>query len=234
MSRSSYHQFFTSFSLLTAISIVLISDLWAADESTIPFPKVSLNGEAGNVTVQDLSGLISRPLRLLVKRNNEAHGAEFIQVHALGVRVGDELKVKLAVPLPGVRATVYQIKREKDGPRYLSMPASVYFAEANTATYEERIEPFEQEYLILVFEKTDSPDEKNVQIRYFEERVRHLVVQSYKTNVLFSSLKLKMRDFGEADTGTFFERDAQLLIDRLVNAQKIFLIRLWQIRPENQ
>lgn len=200
-----------------------------ADEPVPSRPKIFLNGQPAHVTVQELSGLASRPLRRLIHKNNEGRNCEFIQIHALGVGEGDKLTAELAVPVPGVRATLYRIFRAKDSPRYLSMPSTFYFAEPGVHIYEEQIEPFDEEVFIVIFEKTESPDEQNIQVRYFQEHVRELVLASYKTNLLFSSLKFKMKEFGEGGTGRFFERDAQLLIDRLNHPQRIFLLRLWRI-----
>ncbi|HNX68809.1 MAG TPA: hypothetical protein PLL75_04980 [Candidatus Omnitrophota bacterium] len=203
----------------------------AAGENAYPPPQISLNGKPGNVTVQDLSGLGTRPLRLLVKRNNKARGYEFFRVYALGVREGDSLAAQWKTRLPGTRVTVYRIFREAEGgARFLSMPQSVYFQDAKPGEYFQQIKSAQDEYLIFVFEKTDSSDEKNIQIRYFEERVRKLVIASYKTNFLLSSLKLKMKDFGGGESEKFFERDAQLLIDRMTRPQEIILVRLWKIR----
>jgi len=200
----------------------------AAAESVPPIPMFYLNGKSVTLTVQDLSGLGTRPLRLLVQRNNRAYRDELIQVYALGAREGEDLRVTLATPLPGMRATLYKIVHEPGGSRSLSMPASVYFDEPGETIYREKIEPFREIFLLVAFEKTDSPGEKNINVRYFEERVRNLVIGAYKTNLLFSSLKLRMKDFADPDTKGFFERDAQLLVDRLVDPRRIFLIRLWK------
>lgn len=200
-----------------------------ADEDVVtPVPGFSLGGKPATLTVQDLSGFGTRPLRLLVQRNNGAHEDELIQVYALGVREGEDLGIVLTAPLAGMRVTVYKILHEQGGSRYLSMPSSVYFDQPGETVYREKIGPFREVFLIIVFEKTDSPDEKDINVRYFEERVRNLVIGSYKTNFFFSSLRLKMKDFADPETRGFFERDAQVLIDRLVDPQRIFLVRLWK------
>ena len=206
----------------------LFSSLLMAGESIPRLPKFYLNGKPAVLTVQDLSGFGTRPLRLLVQRNNRAHGDEQIQVYALGAREGEDLLIELAVPLPGIRVTLYKILHEQNGSRYLSMPASVYFDKPGETLYREKIGPFREVFFIAAFEKTDSPDEKDINVRYFEARVRKLVIASYKTNFLFSSLKLKMKDFADPDAKAFFERDAQLLVDRLMDPRRIFLIRLWK------
>lgn len=204
------------------------SNSLVAGEDVPQLPKFYLNGEPVALTVQDLSGLGTRPLRLLVQRNNRAHGDELFQVYALGIREGDDLRVDLAASLPGVRVTLYKILHEPDGSRYLSMPLSVFFDEARETTFREKVGPFREEFLIAVFEKTDSPNEKNINVRYFEERVRKLSIAAYKTNFMFSSLKLKMKDLAENGAGQFFERDAQLLVGRLIDPRRIFLVRLWK------
>jgi hypothetical protein len=198
-----------------------------AEEGVPREPKFYLNGKPVDLTVQDLSGFGTRPLRLLVQRNNRAHGDELIQAYALGAGEGEDLRIELAVPLPGMRVTLYKLLQEPEGARYLSMPISVYFDQPGEMPYQEKIGPFREAFFIAVFEKTDSPGEKEINIRYFEERVRRLLVAA-KTNFLFSSLKLKMKDFADPDTRGFFERDAQLLVDRLIDPRRIFLIRLWK------
>ncbi|HOW58928.1 MAG TPA: hypothetical protein PLO78_04280 [Candidatus Omnitrophota bacterium] len=210
--------------------LVIVSSSSLAFEADSDTPRIFLNGKPAHVTVQDLSGLGTRPLRILVNRNNKLRGDHFFSVYAVGVRIGDDVTAELAVRVPGIRVTVYRIFRESDDLRYLSMPASIYFSSPKVSEYKQRIENFPDEYLILVFEKTNSPDEKNIQIRYFEDRVRKLVIASYKTNMILSSLKLKMKDFGGDETSKFFERDAQLLIDRMNDPQQIRLIRLWKMR----
>jgi len=211
---------------------ILTRDAIAAVEEIPQAPKISLNGKPGNVTIQDLSGPGTWPLRALVNRNNKVRGNGFMQVYALGVRAGDELTMEIAVRTAGIRATVYKVFRgERGSPRYLSMPATFYFPEPKTGTYRERVAPFDSEYLLVVFEKTDSPDEKNIQVRYFEERERSLAITSWRTDLLFSTLVVKMKDFGEGKTAAFFERDAQFLIDRMTNPQRIILIRMWKIKP---
>ena len=194
-------------------------------------PSILLNGKPAEVTVQDLSGFGTRPLRLLVHRNNKERGEGFLRVYAVGVHDGDELKVTLAARAPGVRSTVYKIFREKsEGPRYLSMPASTYFDVPSIEEYRESITSYGEEFLVFVSEKTEAANEKNIQVRYFEERVRKLVIASFKTNMTFSSLKLRMKDFGGDETEKFFERDAQFLIDRMTRPQEIVLLRLWKIK----
>lgn len=203
------------------------NSLWA-EEGVPQLPKFYLNDKPATLTVQDLSGFGTRPLRLLVQRNNRAHKDELIQVNALGAREGEDLKIVLAVPTSGMRATLYKILHEADGSRYLSMLTSVFFDKPGETVYQEKIGPFREAFFIVTFEKADSPEEKDINVRYFEERVRKLVIGAYKTNFLFSSLKLKMKDFADPDTKAFFERDAQLLVDRLMDPRRIFLIRLWK------
>ncbi len=199
-----------------------------ATEKLPQLPKFFLNNKPVTPTVQDLSGFGTRPLRLLVQRNNRAHKDELIQVYALGAREGEDLRIALAVPMPGMRVTLYKILHEMDGSRYLSMPTSVYFDEPGETPYREKIGPFREAFFLITLEKTDSSELKDINIRYFEERVRKLVIGAYKTNFLFSSLKLKMKDFADPDAKTFFERDAQLLVDRLMDPRRIFLVRLWK------
>jgi hypothetical protein len=224
--RTGFGLLATAFYLALAVLIVQPGLLQAAAKAGIP-PKISLNGRPGNVTIQDLSGLGTRPLRLLVNKNNQLRGADFIQTFALGVNEGDDFVMDLDIRQPGTRVTVYKIFQSPGGPRYLSMPLSEYFPEATTGKFRERIEPFDEEVMIVVFEKTDSQEDRSVQVRYFEERVRKLVVASYETNLVLSSMKLKMRDLNDTETSEFFESDGQLLIDRLENPERIFLVRLW-------
>lgn len=206
-----------------------------AGEPEFKTPEIFLNGKPAKVTVQDLSGFGTRPLRLLVNRNNKARGDGFFRVFAVGVRDGDALTAELVAKNAGVRATAYRIFREtNDGPRYLSMPASTYFPEPKAGEFREKVESAGEEFLIFVFEKTDAAEEKNIQVRYFEERVRKLVIASFKTNLTFSSLKLKMKDLGGDETTRFFERDAQLLIDRMTMPQEILLFRLWKIKTADR
>jgi len=199
-----------------------------AEENIPQPPKFFLNGEPASLTIQDLSGFGTRPLRLLVQRNNRAHKDELMQVYALGAREGEDLKVELAAPLPGMRVTLYKILHEPNGSRYLSMPSSVYFDKPGETFFQEKLGPFREAFFIITFEKTDSSERKDINVRYFEERVRKLVIGAYKTNFLFSSLKIRMKDFADPDAKVFFERDAQLLVNRLMDPRRIFLIRVWK------
>jgi hypothetical protein len=199
-----------------------------AEEDVPPLPGVFLNDKPAVLTVQDLSGFGTRPMRLLVQRNNRAHKQELIQVYALGVRAGEDLRVALAAPCAGMRATLYRIAHESDGSRYLSMPTSVYFDKQGETLYREKVGSFREAFFIITFEKTESPEEKDMNVRYFEDRVRKLVIGAYKTNFLFSSLKIKMKDFADPDAQAFFERDAQLLVSRLIDPRRIFLVRFWK------
>jgi len=153
---------------------------------------------------------------------------ELMQVYALGAREGEDLKVELAAPLPGMRVTLYKILHEPNGSRYLSMPSSVYFDKPGETFFQEKLGPFREAFFIITFEKTDSSERKDINVRYFEERVRKLVIGAYKTNFLFSSLKIRMKDFADPDAKVFFERDAQLLVNRLMDPRRIFLIRVWK------
>ncbi len=221
-----FHFFRRSLPALILFVIAAGGFVFAETEKIPGAPVILRNGNPGHVTVQDLSGLSARPFRLLVNRNNEARGEGFGQVWALGVREGDELEVPLETVLPGMRVTLYKISHEKDDRLHVSMPYTEYFAEPATGRYRERFGPVEEEFWVVVFEKTDSPDEKNIQVRYFEERVRQLVITSFKTNFTLSSLKLKMKDDADRESGKFV-RDTQLLVDRLKAPQKILVIRLW-------
>ncbi len=220
-----------------AVLIFFLSCLplvWAEDFP--PQPAIYLNGKEEFPTIQELSGLTTRPLRLLVQRNNKSHGGEFMQPLALGVREGDELMIKADAPAPGERVTFYKIYREPQGARYLSMPVTVYHGEAAEAVYREKIKPFREEFFIVVHERAGSAENKNVHIRYFEERARKLVITSFRTNLMFSSLKFKMKDFAEEDARGFFTENAQALVNRLIQPKRIYMLRLWKIEtdsPEN-
>lgn len=227
MKRAKHVLIFLAAGLFFSLSGISPRSLTAA-EGVPRLPEFYLNDEPAAVTVQDLSGLGTRPLRLLVQRNNRAHHDELIQVYALGAREGETFGIKLAAPLPGIRVTLYKILHEPDGARYLSMPSSVYFARPGETFYREKVAPFREAFFIIVFEKTDSPDEKEINVRYFEERARRLSIVA-KTNLFFSSLKLKMKDLSGPEADEFFERDAQLLVDRLIDPRRVFLIRIWKV-----
>jgi len=207
----------------------LFSSSLRAEDDVPQLPKFYLNDKPVVLTIQDLSGFGTRPLRLLVQRNNREHHDELIQVNALGAREGEDLKIVLATPLAGMRVTLYKILHETEGSRSLSMLTSVYLDKPGEKIYQEKVGSFREAFFIITFEKTDAPEEKDINVRYFEERVRKLVIGAYKTNFLFSSLKLKMKDFADPDAQAFFERDAQLLVDRLRDPRRIFLIRLWKV-----
>lgn len=206
------------------------SHLLMAKEDVPHLPKFYLNDKPVTPTIQDLSGFGTRPLRLLVQRNNRARHEELIQVFALGAREGADLGIRMEAPVAGMRVTLYKILQEPDGARYLSMPSSVYFDKPGENLYRETVAPFREVFFVIVFEKTDSPDEKEVNVRYFEERVRRLSIAA-RTNLFFSSLKLKMKDLSGPETQEFFERDAQLLVDRLIHPCRVFLIRIWKDDP---
>lgn len=199
---------------------------FAEDAPAMPSrPRILINGEPATVTIQDLSGLGTRPMRLLVERNNQAHSDERIQVYAVGARTGDQLRLEWAALVPGTRATLYRVFHGlTKADRYLNMPVSGYFAEPGAASYEEKIDPFREEFFVLVFDRTGNAAVKNLNVSYFDEPGRRLSMASYKTNLLFSSLKFKMKD----PQGGFVERDAQDLVDRFTDPQRIFLIRVWK------
>ncbi len=199
-----------------------------AEEKVPQLPKFYLNGKAETPTVQELSGFLTRPLRFLVQRNNKKAGDNRIQPYALGVHEGDLFRLEIVIPAPGMRATIYRIFRDPSGSRYMSMPLSVYFDESQHPKYEEKIKPFREEFLIVVFEQTDSPHEKDTHVRYFQERTRNLIITSLRTNFTFSSLKFKMKDFAGEGAEGFFVRDAQDLVDKLIHPKRIFLVRLWK------
>ena len=217
--------------VLTLRCLVLVflcasfSSVARAEEKVVPQrPHFILNGAPVALTVQDLSGFGTRPLRLLVDRNNQARGEALIQVYALGAHEGDDLRMEWAVPTSGTRATLYRVLHDAKGGRFLSMPVSDYFKQPGEAKYREMVEPFREEFFILVFEKTGSPFTRNLNVRFFDEPGRKLSMAAYETNMLFSSLTFKMKD----STGKFIERDAQFLVDRFTRLQRIFLVRIWK------
>ena len=213
-----------TFCTLILMFAVSLRNSHAAEKAVPPLPRFFLNGAPGNVTVQDLSGFATRPLRLLVERNNRARGEALIQVHALGAREGDDLRMEWAVPTAGTRASLYRVLHDAKGGRFLSMPVSGYFPKPGESNYREIVEPFREEFFILVFERTGGPANKNLNIRFFDEPGRKLAMAAYETNLLFSSLTFKMKDA----SGKFIERDAQFLVDRFTHLQRIFLIRIWK------
>ncbi len=214
-----------SFGVIFCLAFLPLSVTFA--EEAPPLPQFSLNGKVEVPTVQELSGLTTRPLRLLVQRNNKKHQDALMQPYALGVRTGDELLIKMASPRAGERVTLYKIFREPQGTRYLSMLVSLYHGEIGEPTYREKVSSFREQFFIVVYEQTHSPDVKNAHIRYFEERMRKLVIASFRTNLLLSSLKFKMKDFAEDDARGFFTENAQTLIDKLIQPKRIYMLRLW-------
>lgn len=212
--------------VLFFLGAIFVPGSRADDAAAIPSrPRILINGEPATVTIQDLSGLGTRPMRLLVERNNRQRGDELMQVYAVGARTGDQLRLEWAAPTPGTRATLYRVFHGlTKTDRYLNMPVSVYFTEPGATSYEEKVDPFREEFFILVFETTGDAAVKNMNVSYFDEPGRRLSMASYKTNFLFSSLKFKMKD----PRGGFIERDAQDLVDRFTGLQRIFLIRVWK------
>ncbi len=211
--------FFTFFS-------ALFSPLALAADDKPLLPEIYLNGKIQNPTVQELGGIGTRPLRLLVEKNNKAHGDELIQVYAMGTREGDYFRIALVPPAPGTRVTLYKLIKNPDGDRFFTLPISIYYGEKGEAAYHEKIAPYISEYLIIAFEQTESPGKKSNNQLYFEERARNLAVKSIKPNIKLSSLKLKMKDVASQEKS--FTYDAQELIDRFINPQRIFVVRLWK------
>lgn len=193
-------------------------------------PRISRNGAAADVTVQELTGIVSRPFRVLIDRNNAKREDKYLRVHALGVTAGDILTAVLAAPEPGIRASVYRIFRlVKDGPRYFTMPLSVYLPDSTAPVlYTERIDSAGEEFLVFVFEQTGSRDNKGLQVRYFETPGLRLTIPQFRPNLWLTSFKLRMKDLAAGDNAPIFERDAQLLIDRLVNPKRVVILRLWK------
>ncbi|HCM42434.1 MAG TPA: hypothetical protein DIS66_03880 [Candidatus Omnitrophica bacterium] len=205
----------------------------AATENAPSFPRLYLNEQSETPTVQALSGLATRPLRLLVQRNNKSHHDALMQPYALGAFFGDDLRIEMAAPEKGMSVTLYKIFREPRGERYLSMPVSIYYGDASPAVYEEKIKPFREQFFIVVYEETHSSDVKNQHIRYFEERPRKLAITSFRTNWMLSSLKFKMRDFAAGDSRGSFTESAQDLVDKLINPKRIYMLRLWAKGTDN-
>ncbi len=212
---------------LTALAFFVFTFSAGAEEINLSLPDFYLNDQPENPRPQDLSGFLTRPLRLLVQRNNRLHGKGFMQPYALGVWQGDDFRIELASPPKGMRITLYRIFRDTSGSRYMSMPLSIYYNDFQKPVYVEKIEPFKEEFFIIVYEQTDSPNEKDVHVRYFEERVRNLMITSLRTNFTFSSLKLKMKDYAGDGAEGFFTRDAQDMVSKLIHPKRVFFIRLW-------
>ncbi len=216
--------------LFSACLITLFFSSLPVAAEEIPLPAVYLNGKVVKTTVQELGGIGTKPLRALVKKNNKAHGDELIQVYAMGTRDGDHLRIDIERLAPGVRATFYKLRRDTEGNRDFTMPLSIY---SDKISYYEKIAPYKSEYLIIVFEKTDRAEKKSANQIYFEEHPGNLIVKTMKPNLKLSSIKLKMQD--SAGKEKTFSYDAQELIDRFVNLQRIFVVRLWRDeRPAQQ
>jgi len=199
----------------------------AAVENVPSFPRLYLNDQPNTPTIQALSGLATRPLRLLVQRNNKSHHDALMQPYALGAFFGDDLRIEMVAPEKGMRVTLYKIFREPQGERYLSMPVSMYYRDDSPVIYEEKVKPFREQFFIVVYEETHSSDTKNEHIRYFEERPRRLAITSFRTNWRLSSLRFKMKDFSEENSRGFFTEHAQVLVDKLINPKRIYMLRLW-------
>jgi hypothetical protein len=199
--------------------------LICAEENAPPKPLFYLNDKPEIPTVQDLGGVGTRPLRKLVARNNETHQDQVIQVYAMGTRKGDDLRIEMGALPNGMRVTLYKLFRDPQGKRSFTMPLSVFSGEAKEAVYREKIVPYRSEYLIVAYEKTVSKNNKSANLFYFEDRIRDLLVKSIKPNLSLTSIKLKMKDAASDEKS--FTMDAQELIDRFINPQRIFVIRLW-------
>lgn len=195
-------------------------------------PAFYKNGKAEAPTVQDLGGIGTRPLRILVEKNNKAFGDELIQVYAAGTHVGDEFRFEFGEPAPGIRVTVYKLFRETNGSRYFTMPMSFYSGEVKDAVYRDKVTPYRSQYLIIVFEKTGAPEVRSANQLYFEECERNLSVTSIRPNLKFCSLRFKMKDLASDDD--FFTKDVQELIDRFIQPQRIFVYRLWKWDEDSQ
>ena len=189
-------------------------------------PHFYLNGKLETPTIQELGGIGARPLRCLVERNNKSHKDEWVQVYAMGTHQGDDLKIEWGAPAAGMRVSVYKLMKNSEGDRFFTLPLSIFHGEEGKTVYQEKIAPYRSEYLIITFEKTDSPHKKSANLLYFEDKKRNLLVKSMRPNLKLTSLKLKMQDVASQEKSFTF--DVQELIDRFINPQRIFIIRLWK------
>lgn len=213
--------------VLAVLIIFSASAIGFASEEAPRLPRIYKNGQAETPTVQELGGIGARPLRALVNKNNEARGGEpWVLVHATGTHLGDQLRMELDPPAPGMRVTVYKLFRNMEGDRFFTMPLSMYHGKTNRPIYQEKIAPYRSKYLIVVYEKTGSPEKKSLNQLYFDECMRNLAVTSIKPNYKFCSLKFKMKDLASDEKA--FTKDVQELIDRFIEPQRIFVLRLWK------
>ncbi len=188
-------------------------------------PEVFINGQSADVTIQDLSGLATKPMRLLREQNNRAYADEIIQVYAVGAKTKDVIRLKWKSTIPKTRVTLYRVFHglEKKN-RFFDMPITEYYDDAGDGEYEEIITPFQEEFFLLIFERVLNSNDITPNVEYFKKMGTRVSIASYKTNLLFSSLKFKMGD----STGKVIERDAQYLIDRFNRLERVFLLRVWK------
>jgi hypothetical protein len=206
------------------------------------------NGEAVPLEPEDLSGLQAIPLLNVKHRLEKQFYEGFVSLYKMRVPQGEVVTGTHTLQDGPMRLTVYQISKERKGVRKVRVLASGFHPKGEVATFTSPIDDLEENVFLVTAEKVSSDTELNSHLKYMNAQGNMILLKGYSTNWGMTKLKFELsgraasKDKNEAevtdkgkDKGKdkardkkedTFVRDADWLIERLLNPQWVMLVRV--------
>jgi hypothetical protein len=200
-------------------------------------PRIELarqGGEAVAVEPEDLTSIQALPLVNVKRRLEKQFHEGFVSLCKIHVAQGEVVTGTHTLVDGPMRLTVYQISKVRKGHRQLRVLASGFHPKGDIATFTSPIDDLEENVFLVTAEKVAADTELNSHLQYMNTQGNLILLKGYSTNWGMTKLKFelsgkapdKAKGKNEGKKDEAFVRDADWLIDRLLNPQWVALIRV--------
>lgn len=219
------------FQIILSVIFVFLFCAFAAAGSIDGITIQTADGKIIPLQKEDLSGLKNKPLRNTKEKWDHKFNKDFLSFLKIDMEADQEVAGTCKVNEGPLRLTVYQITKGKNTPRFIRILSTKFYEGNNVAEYRTKIQDMEENVFLITAEKADSADELNSHLKYMSTRKGDVELEGYSTNWDLSKLKLKFAGKGEALNNDSFVKDADWLIEQLIDPQWIISISVAVKQP---
>jgi hypothetical protein len=188
---------------------------------------LTADGKSIRLEEENMTSLSSRPLIKTRARLNEKYKKEFLFLYRVKIPDGASIIGRTKVGKGPVRLTVYEITKKQDSVRRLRVVRSKVRQTGEIAEFRTVVQKFDEHLYLITAEAVHSEAQLNPHLRYMNSQNNEIILKGFSTDWNFSSLRFHLSGKDETEKKEAeFTKDADLLVNHLINPQWVVSIRL--------
>jgi hypothetical protein len=175
---------------------------------------------------EDTSGIAARPLVETRDRLSRRFKKDILFLYKMRVEEGVSIIGRHKIGQGPARLTAYEITKARNSNRQLRVAGSQFRRLGETAEFKTVVNKFDEHLYLITAESVTSQGQLNPHLQYMNSQKNEIILKGFSTNWNFSSLRLQFLEKGGAAREGEFSKDADFLVNQLIDPQWIVAIRL--------